>query len=436
MIKYIIFLIIIIVIIVLNLKNLYIVCFILIFLIILNSNLILNLWVNIYSVFSLDFYSFYLIILTIFIIGIILLINLKYLTVILIYILIIILVLRFGTFNLLIFYFIFESRLIPIFLLIVFNGYSFERYEASLYIFFYTIISSIPFLIVLLDLLVNNKTLMYFILEYKEIELWRVLFILIIIVFLVKMPIFFVHIWLLKAHVEAPVFGSIILARVLLKLGRYGILRIGQLFFKNIFYISNYFISFRLIGGVIIRLVCLVQIDIKILVAYSSIVHMRILIARLFTLRKIGFIGSYLIIIGHGLCSSGLFYLVNVIYERLGRRLLYLNKGIININSSLRIWIFLLCIINFSAPIRIRLIGEILMLIRLVSKDLVLIIYLIILSFFRAAYSLYLFSFTQHGNLNLIYNKFKEINLKEFIILFFHWFPLNILTCRLNIFIV
>jgi len=93
-----------------------------------------------------------------------------------------------------------------------------------------------------------------------------------------------------------------------------------------------------LIGGVLIRLVCLIQIDIKALIAYSSVAHIGIVISGLVTLSVWGTIGSYVLIIGHGLCSSGLFCLSNIVYERLGRRSLFINKGLINFIPRIALW--------------------------------------------------------------------------------------------------
>lgn len=133
-----------------------------------------------------------------------------------------------------------------------------------------------------------------------------------------------------KAHVEAPVYGSIILAGVLLKIGRYGLIRILEIFIKSRVKYNYLIFRVRIVGSILIGIVCLVQIDIKRLVAYSSVVHINLILCRIITLFNLGFLSRYIIIISHGLCSSGLFYIVNMYYRRTGSRLLVLNKGLIS----------------------------------------------------------------------------------------------------------
>nr|ALO70276.1 NADH deshydrogenase subunit 4 [Aloconota currax] len=342
------------------------------------------------------------------------------------------LVLTFSTMNLFIFYLFFEMSLIPTLILIIGWGYQPERIQAGSYLLFYTLFASLPMMIFMFYYYNKNLSLMFFLMNSNLYSYMMFLFM--NMVFLVKMPMYFVHLWLPKAHVEAPVSGSMILAGIMLKLGGYGMLRLINIF--N--FINNSFnfiiISISLFGGMIVSLVCLRQSDMKSLIAYSSVSHMGLVLAGLMTLNSWGLYGSLGMMVAHGLCSSGLFCLANICYERLGSRSLYLNKGMINLMPSLSLWWFLLCSSNMAAPPSFNLLGEIMLINSLISWSYLTMFMLSFISFFSAVYSLYLYAYSQHGMIYSGLYSFYSGNNREFLLLMLHWLPLNLLILKSEMF--
>lgn len=389
--------------------------------------------------FRCNYYSIWLIILSLWILRLIIICldNIRISKILIFLVLLFSLLIFFMSIDLILFYLIFEISLIPTFFLIIYWGINLERLNAAYYLLLYIIVISFPLLLYIFKIYLYGLTLKFrlilLIIEIYEFNFWG--YLIIYTAFFIKIPIYIVHIWLPKAHVEAPVYGSIILAGVLLKIGRYGLIRILEIFIKSRIKYNYLIFSIRIIGRILVGIVCLVQVDIKSLVAYSSVVHMNLILCGIMTLFNLGFLRGYIIIISHGLCSSGLFYIVNIYYSRTIRRLLVLNKGLIRKLSILILWWFLLCSVNFSFPFSMNFIREILILIVIVNWDNFIMIYLVLICFFRRAYSLYLFSYVLHGGLNYEEGVYNISLIKEFLVLIMHFFPLIIFLLNLIIFI-
>nr|YP_010580098.1 NADH dehydrogenase subunit 4 [Chironomus annularius]UZS77150.1 NADH dehydrogenase subunit 4 [Chironomus annularius] len=339
------------------------------------------------------------------------------------------LLLTFSCMNLFLFYVFFESSLIPTLFLILGWGYQPERLQAGLYLLFYTLFASLPLLMVLFYIMNNFYSLNFLFMKEFNIENF-LLYLFLVFAFLVKMPMFLVHLWLPKAHVEAPVSGSMILAGVLLKLGGYGLIRIFSVIINISMKLNIFWIVLSLVGGFLVSLICLRQIDLKSLVAYSSVAHMSLVIGGLMVLLSWGWGFSYSLMIAHGLCSSGLFYLVNLTYERLGSRSLLINKGMLSFMPSVAMWWFLLCSSNMAAPPSLNLMGEIGLINSVLGWSQISMFLLMLVSFFSAAYTLYLYSYSQHGKFNNGNYSFSFALNREYLVLMLHWLPVNLLFLK------
>jgi len=268
--------------------------------------------------------------------------------------------------------------------------------KAAFYIFFYTLFGSLP---LLARIFFTLNSLGVWNLDYWTTFTIRVSnsreFVFLSTAFLIKLPIYYTHIWLPKAHVESPVTGSIILAGLILKLGGIG------LFFLNYFVWKRGIILFittlRVLGGVVLGFLILRLTDLKVIIAYSSVVHMRMVVLTCLSGSYMGAIGALLIIVAHGLTSPGIFAGANMIYERTHSRRRILNKGVMGEHPSITLIWFILLMINFGGPFSINLIREILLINAVSSLNFVLLTLVGVMCFISACYNLIIYARLNQG---------------------------------------
>ena len=356
-------------------------------------------WTN--SIFGLDGISLYFIGLTAILIPISILISSRSIKTfkkefnILIHLCALLLMLFFSSLNLINFYIFFEATLIPIFILIGIWGYREEKIKAAFYFFFYTLIGSILMLLSIIKIYVitgfNNYENLLTINFPDKIQNW--LFIGLFLGLAVKIPIIPFHIWLPQAHVEAPIAGSILLAGILLKLGGYGLIRLCYPLLPIAFNFYNPFIMLISVIAIVYgAFTTCRQIDLKRLIAYSSISHMGLITLGIFSNSIEGTIGALLMMIAHGLSSSGMFIVSSIIYSRFHSRIIKYFKGLTVTMPILSVLSFLIILANISFPFTFNFIAELFLIISIIKYSFILVVIISIGIFINLIYSLYIYN--------------------------------------------
>lgn len=340
----------------------------------------------------------------------------------------------FSILDIILFYISFEAILIPFFIYIGVAGYRARRVHAAYLFFFYTLVGSFCMLIAIffIYLHVGSTDIEYiwnssFGIE-RSIVIWLALF----ITFAVKVPMFPFHIWLPEAHVEAPTEGSVILAGLLLKLGTYGFLRFSFPMFPEIsIYFSPLVILMASIGIIYTSFSTLRQIDIKRVIAYSSIAHMNMCMVALFVFNELAFIGSIFLMIAHGVVSGGLFFVIGMIYNRYKTKILFYYSGLIHTMPILSFFFFMLTLGNIAMPGTSNFVGELLIICGITSSyNYLAIVAAAIGAFICTVYSMWLYNKVTFMLPNNNYVKTKDLYIYEYIILL----PLLIAMLLLGIF--
>lgn len=327
----------------------------------------------------------------------------------------------FVVLDLLLFYVFFESVLIPMFLVVGIWGGSVTRIRASFLLFLYTLAGSLFMLLAIMVIYYNVGTTDFTVISLSDISLdsQKILWLAFFLSFAVKTPLAPFHMWLPRAHAEAPLAGSILLAGLFLKLATYGYLRILINFMPDATsYFSPLVQTIAIVTLVYSSLATLRQVDFKALVAYSSISHMAIVVLGLFSNTIVGIEGAIALSIAHGVVSPAMFILVGgILYDRFHTRVIRYYRGMTVYMPVFAALFFITTAFNMAVPLSLNWTGEVLSLAGIFQRSPIaglLGASGIVLS---ASYSIYLFNRISFGSYSQYLSFTTDVTRREFMLM-------------------
>ena len=327
----------------------------------------------------------------------------------------------FASLDAVLFYVFFEASLIPLYLIIgVWGGP--RRVYAAFKFFLFTLMGSLLFLIALIYLyFVSGGS--FSILDWQQMpldlnsQIW--VFLAFLAAFAVKVPMWPVHTWLPDAHVEAPTGGSIVLAAIALKLGAYGFLRFSLPIAPDASHaLSGWIVGLSLIAVVYIGLVALVQVDMKKLVAYSSIAHMGFVTLGFFMFSSLAVEGALVQMISHGFVAGAMFFCIGVMYDRVHSRQIADYGGVVNTMPKFAAFFMLFAMANAGLPATSGFVGEFMVIMAAVKFKFWVAFVAATTMIVGAAYTLWMYKRVVFGAVgNHHVKELTDISAREFLIL-------------------
>lgn len=330
------------------------------------------------------------------------------------------LIATFIVLDLLLFYIFFESILIPLFIIIIIYGDLLTKEKAGYLLFLYTLGGSLFMLLSIVTIYILSGTTDFQILSTIEFskDIQKLLFVGFLIAFIVKTPLIPLHVWLGFAHVASPVGGSVLLAGVILKLSTYLALRIMIPYFPDAtIYFTPLIYTLAVISIIYASLTCLRLIDIKAIIAYSSVSHMGVVVLGLFSNNLQGLEGAVILGLSHGVISPLLFIIVgDILYVRSHTRIIKYFRGIASTMPVLSLIFFFATLANIGTPLSGNFVGEFMSYAGAFQLNPIISIIGAMGMFLSAAYSIWLFNRISFGRASVYMSTMPDISRREFFV--------------------